>query len=140
VTLVSGVSPSAMSDPLAPIRAQKDDYAALLDATRALLAGSLDERTVTAFRAEREAVLTRTARREERVVAALQGSADAALAAEYRGVLEDLAGAERELSRQAARERDTLGRELAHMVHGRRALSGYRSPGPGTPRAVSRHI
>lgn len=135
-----GLSDPAMSDPLAPIRAQKDDYAALLDATRALLAGPLDERTVNAFRAERDAVLTRTARREERVVAALQGSADAALAAAYRQVLEALAQAERELSRRASDERDTLGRELADMVHGRRALSGYRSPGPGTPQAVSRHI
>lgn len=137
VTPASGTIDPAMSD---PIRAQRDDYAALLAATRALLAGTLEERAVTAFRAERDAVLKRTARREPRVVAALEAPGDAALAAEYRTVLEDLTRAERELSLRAARERDTLGRELADMVHGRRALSGYRSPGPGTPQAVSRHI
>jgi hypothetical protein len=132
-----------MSDPLAPIRAQRDDYAALLGATRELLAADLAPAAVGAYRAERVARLDRTGRREARVLAALNGppSPDlSALAAEYREVLEALAAAEGELARRAGGERDALGRELAEMVHGRRALSGYRSAGPGTPRAVSRRI
>jgi hypothetical protein len=138
-----GLSVAAMSDPLAPIRAQRDDFAALLGAARALLAGALDSGAVAAFRAERASRLERTARREARVTAALGGPATpelAALAAEFRGVLEALAAAERDLSARAARERDTLGAELADLVQGRRALSGYRSSGSGTPRAVSRRI
>jgi hypothetical protein len=132
-----------MSDPLDPIRAQRDDFAALLGATQSLLAGTLDGVAVTAFRSDREAILARIGRREARVGEALAGSpspALAALAAEYREVLEALAAAEGELARRAARTQDALGRELAGLVHGRRALSGYRSTGPGTPRAVSRHI
>jgi len=132
-----------MPDPLEPIRAQRDDYAALLGATRGLLAGTLETRAVAAFRAERASRLERITRREAGVVAALDGPATpelAALAAEYRGVLEALAAAEQDLVRRAAGERDALGAELADLVQGRRALSGYRSSGPGTPRAVSRRI
>lgn len=132
-----------MSDPLKSIRAQRDDYAALLAATRGLLAGPLDPGRVAAFRAERASRLERAARREARVVAALGGPATAelaALAAEYRGVLEALAAAERDLVHRAAQERAALGAELADLLQGRRALSGYRSSGPGTPRAVSRRI
>jgi hypothetical protein len=132
-----------MSDPLEPIRAQRDDFAALLGATRALLAGALDSGAVAAFRAERSSRLKRTGRRDARVVAALTGPATPeleALAAEYRGVLEALVEAERDLARRAGGERDALGRELADLVQGRRALAGYRSSGSGTPRAVSRRI
>lgn len=132
-----------MSDPLAPIRAQRDDYAALLGATRDLLAADLETGAVAAYRAERQAHLSRTARREAQVVAALNGPpspALSALAAEYREVLEALAAAEQDLAGRAGRERDARGRELADIVHGRRALSGYRSAGPGAPRAVSRRI
>jgi len=132
-----------MSDPLAPIRAQRDDYAVLLAATRDLLAGDLGPDALAAYRAERERRLTRTGGREAQVVAALNGPASpelAQLAADYRGVLEALAASEADLVRRAATERDALGRELADLVQGRRALSGYRSSGAGTPRAVSRRI
>lgn len=132
-----------MTDPLAPIQAQTDDYAALLAATRRLAEGPLAPEAVAAYRAERARLLERVGARDPEVNRALAAPATDALARAagvYRETLEALVAAERDLAGRAGAERDALGRELSAIAHGRRALDGYRSPGTGPARAVSRHV
>lgn len=130
-----------MSQANALLSAQTADYGALLEATRALLAGSLDHAAVEDYRAHRGAWMARVAEREPRLMAALANEAPAEAVSAFRAVLEALVAAERDLAERARAERDGLAEELARMAAGRRALAGYRVPRGSEPvRAVSHRV
>jgi hypothetical protein len=123
------------------LTAQTADYQALLEDTRALLAGSLEAEAIQAFRARRDARVAAIAARTPDLMAALADGAPAEAVAAYRAVLEALVAAERALAERAAAERDGLGAELARMAAGRRALAGYHPPRTSEPvRAVSHRV
>jgi len=130
-----------MSDAATLLQDQTDDYAGLLKATRAVLAGSLEAESVVDYRRVRNAVLARTHAREGNLIAALGPDAPADALARYREVLEALVTAERELTDRAAERKAGLAAELEALGAGQRALAGYRRPRGADPAwAVNRHV